>query len=67
MDQKPFYTSKTLWFNLLAVAVFVAGSFGYADFLPDPDLLALAAAVLNLGLRFATRQPVSLRPPGRDA
>lgn len=67
MDQKPFYTSKTLWFNVLAVVVFLAGSLGYADFAPSADVMAIAAAVLNLVLRFATRQPVAVRLPSRDA
>jgi len=65
VDNKPFYFSKTLWFNLLAVAVFAASQFGFMDFAPDADLLALAAAVLNLVLRFVTKQPVALRLPSR--
>ena len=56
---KPWYASKTLWFNLLAAAVFVAGYFGYSDFAPDQNLLALVAAVVNLVLRFVTRQAIT--------
>ncbi len=57
---KPFWQSKTLWFNVLAAGVFVAGSAGYADFAPDADVMAVVAAVLNVVLRFVTRQPVAL-------
>ena len=58
---KPFYQSKTLWFNIIAVVVFVATSQGYADFVPDLELMALAAAVLNVVLRAFTKSPLSLR------
>ena len=52
--------SKTILFNVVAVVVFVAMSFGYADFAPDPELMALAAAILNIVLRFVTTEPVSV-------
>lgn len=59
---KPFYTSKTFWFNLLALAVTLAGYFGFADFQPSADAVELGAvllSVINLILRFATRQPIT--------
>jgi len=60
MDTKPFWTSKTLIFNVIAGAVVVAGYFGYADFIPDEKAMALIMAIVNMVLRFVTTQPVSL-------
>lgn len=64
MTTKPFYKSKTVLFNALAVIVFVASSFGYTDFAPDPEVMALAAAVLNLVLRYVTSTPIALGKGG---
>jgi hypothetical protein len=63
-NAKPFYQSKTLVFNAVAVVVFVATAFGFADFAPDAELMALAAAVLNIVLRFVTSKPVSVAKAG---
>lgn len=61
MNTKPFYLSKTLGFNVIAAVVFVASIFGYADFAPDPDVMALVAVVANVALRFATSKKVTLK------
>jgi hypothetical protein len=61
MGVKEFWKSKTLWFNVLAVLVFVASQFGFADFSPDPNVLAIVAAVVNLVLRFFTTKSVALK------
>jgi len=58
---KPIFASKTLWFNAVAVLVFVATAFGFADFAPDESVLALVAALVNLYLRTRTDKPVELR------
>lgn len=55
---KPWYQSKTVWFNLLAVAVLVANRFGYLDFKLDPVMGEGILAVVNLVLRFITRTAV---------
>ena len=65
MDGKPFYKSKTFWFNLLALIVAIANAFGYAEFKPDPHVADLAMgmiAVMNLVLRFMTKEPVYVLP-----
>ena len=62
MSGKPFYYSKTFWFNVLALIVAVANAFGFADFQADPDVLQLAVgivALVNIGLRFITKQPIT--------
>ncbi len=51
---KPFYRPKTVIFNTVAVIVFLASVFGYADFAPDPELMALVASLVNLALRYKT-------------
>ena len=64
MTAKPFYRSKTVLFNVVAVIVFVAYAFGYADFAPDPELMALASALLGLLLRYKTNTGIALRGAG---
>jgi hypothetical protein len=63
---KWFLNSKTLWFNLLALVVGVAQAFGFAGFTPDPQIaeyITVGVALINIILRFATKQPVSLSKP----
>ena len=63
---KPFYESKTFWFNLLFLAASIAAYFGFGDFKPSNDTVELAGvlvAVLNIVLRFLTSKPVSFGDP----
>jgi hypothetical protein len=64
-QSKKWYASKTLWFNLLTLAVVVASGMGFAGFEPDPEVQVIGAglvALINLVLRLVfTSQPVSLR------
>ena len=58
---KPFYQSKTFWFNILFVIVAVAGFFGFTEYQPDANTAELAAvliAVINLVLRFLTKAEI---------
>ncbi len=52
---KKLWKSKTFWLNILSGAVAISGVLPLA-----PDHLAVATAVLNIGLRLATDKPVSL-------
>jgi hypothetical protein len=54
-----FWKSKTFWFNVLAVVVAVAAQFGFADFEPDAELIAVIVGIVNVILRFAVKQPVT--------
>ena len=57
MNTKRWYTSKTLWLNLLAIAALVAqGQFGY---LLDAEAQAALLAVINLILRIITKKGLS--------
>ena len=60
-DSKPFWASKTLWVNFLAIVAAIAGGFGL-DLGLDPETqLAAAGAIMgvvNIVLRFMTKTPV---------
>jgi hypothetical protein len=59
---KPFWQSKTLWFNALFLIVSLAGVVGFGEFQPSPEIVEVAtvvAAVINLVLRLVTKQAVT--------
>jgi membrane-bound metal-dependent hydrolase YbcI (DUF457 family) len=61
---KPWYESKTFWFNALFLLSAVAAYFGFADFKPDANVTELAGvvvAVINIILRFITTKPVTFK------
>ncbi len=59
---KTFLKSKTFWFNVLAVIVAIASAFGYSGEVPTGVIVFLPAiiALINLALRFATNQGLTL-------
>jgi hypothetical protein len=60
---KKFYTSKTFWFNVLALLTVVATSFGFGEFAPDEQVFEYGAVVVtlvNVVLRFLTKGPVEV-------
>lgn len=70
MTPKVWYTSKTLWYNVLTVIVFVATMFfGYQQnaaligqlqvILTNPFVITL----VNMALRLVTKQPLTLSVP----
>lgn len=61
MDAKPWYKSKTIWANAIALAAIIASRFGVEPIEYTGDQLALIMTVLNLILRFWTKKPVT--PP----
>ena len=60
MDSKKFYQSKTFWFNVIALIVMVLGAFGYEGEIPEEwaALVPAILAIVNLILRFVTKQPI---------
>ena len=62
VDPKPFYASKTLWVNLVAVVVALSGAFGI-DLGLDPEtqvtVVAAIMGVVNIILRFTTKSAIS--------
>ena len=55
---KPWYRSRTVWFNALAVLVLVANQFGFTGWSLDPEVSTGIVALVNLYLRFITKQPI---------
>lgn len=62
-EVKPWYLSKTVWFNVLALLVMVASSFGYGGELPEGWEKGgeFVIVMVNLFLRFVTKTPVMLK------
>ena len=66
---KPFWQSRTFWFNLLAflaaLAIYVLEGMQVGRFAEwvqlDDDLIAMLLTLANLGLRTVTRVPLSFR------
>lgn len=56
---KPAWKSKTLYFNLLTIALGVLEVYTGVYYV-DPQLLALINGVGNVVLRFVTSEPVKL-------
>ena len=66
METTPVVKSKTIIFNVLAVAILVAGYFGYNSHILDPDTADLVAKIMaavlplgNIALRAVTKKPLS--------
>ena len=61
MKSKPFYASKTLWVNLVAVAAALTGAFGI-DLGLDPEtqvtIVGAIMGVVNIILRFTTKTAI---------
>lgn len=53
MEVKKWYTSKTLWLNVIAIAGMIA-EYLLTNQIYSPETHAIALAILNLGLRIIT-------------
>jgi len=62
MLAKKWYTSKTLWFNGLALVAAVAANYGYSGELPADWAVFVPGIVIviNVILRLVTKQAVEL-------
>jgi hypothetical protein len=49
MDPKPWYESKTLWFNVVSLAVISAGVLADPGLISDPRIVAGAGALVTIG------------------
>ena len=64
---KAFWSSKTFWFNTLALIVLIAGNFGYREFTPAAwvnDIGTTVILIVNLILRFKTTE--NIEPVGKS-
>lgn len=61
METKPFWASKTLWINAIALVAAVTGAFGM-DLGLDPEtqtaVVGALMGVVNIVLRFMTKTAV---------
>lgn len=58
---KPWYTSKTIWANLIAAVVTIAGVFGLdlgLDEAAQAQLVGGVMVVVNIVLRLVTNTPI---------
>lgn len=62
---KTWYTSKTLWLNLIAVIALVVQT--QTEFVIDPETQGGILSVINLILRLVTKQPLEWVKPADDA
>lgn len=63
METKPFWASKTLWVNAVALVAAVTGAFSIDLGLDAETQTAVVAAVMgvvNIVLRFVTGNPVGM-------
>lgn len=62
-DSKPWYQSKTLWTNIIALVAAITGAFGLdlgLDAETQVSLVGGIMAVVNIVLRVVTTQPVTV-------
>jgi len=61
MDTKPFWASKTLWVNAIALVAAISGAFGM-DLGLDPEtqtaIVGAVMSIVNILLRFVTKSVV---------
>lgn len=59
-DMKKWYTSKTIWTNLIALAASLLAAFGIADLDAElqASMVATVMAVTNIVLRLVTKEPI---------
>lgn len=60
MEAKSIWTSKTFYLNIALVLAAVLQQYFGVDLAPQ-DLEIFIAAALNIGMRFLTTQPVTLK------
>lgn len=61
MESKPFWASKTMWVNVVALVASVAAAFGAVDLDAEvqASIVGGAMAVANIVLRIVTKGGVS--------
>jgi hypothetical protein len=63
MPTKPWYTSKTIWFNGVTVIIAAATFFGFTinqDLFNNVTAFLVAISpVVNIGLRLVTKTPIA--------
>lgn len=60
MEKKPWYTSKTVILNLLAALLVVFYPPAQEWIVSHPDIVAAIFSALNIGLRFISKDKLSI-------
>lgn len=63
-EAKSIFTSKTFWANFISVVVSVGAAFGIPlPLTPEEQatLVGVIMGIINIGLRFVTTKPVSIK------
>lgn len=60
---KSIFTSKTFWFNALTGVADAIGQFSGLIPVQYQPFIALASAIINVGLRYVSSQPVHVTAP----
>jgi len=58
METKKWYTSKTVWINLIALSALVVQT--QTGFIMTPEIQAMALTLVNLAVRAVTKQELTL-------
>ena len=61
MDSKMWYTSRTLWVNILAIGAMIGGGVSGMDIPPEAAVSGLA--IINMILRKVTKTKVDWKKP----
>lgn len=67
-SSKPFFKSKTLWVNIVAIVVIilesVAANQGVITDILSPEMATIILAGINIVLRTITKVPVTIKASG---
>lgn len=58
METKKWYTSKTIWINIVALAGLILQT--QTGFILTPEIQAMALTLVNLGVRAVTSKELTL-------
>lgn len=58
METKKWYTSKTIWINIVALAGLIVQT--QTGFILTPEIQAMALTLVNLAVRAVTKQELTL-------
>lgn len=58
METKKWYTSKTIWINIVALAALILQT--QTGFIMTPEIQAMALTLVNLGVRAVTSKELTL-------
>lgn len=61
LQTKPFWKSSTLWINAIGIVIIVLEFVLTTNLVPDPEVVALIVAILNILNRFRVTKPMDIK------